>query len=120
MAWCRPPEKFTACGVSPRQTASAAATDCPAISAEAECRAGNDQLSSVPRPCRSSRSPGWAAAYLTASTYSRVCTRPSVESPAGGAARTVTPGPVVSPSDSARRMVSASLVGSIGWPGPKS
>ncbi len=39
---------------------------------------------------------------------------------AGGADRTVTPGPPFSPRASTRRMVRASRVGSIGWPGPKS
>ncbi len=120
IAWCSPPAKLTACGVSPRQTASAAATDWPAISAEAEWIAGKDQLSSVPSPCRGSDRSGWAAACLTASTYSRVCTSRRVESPAGGADRTVTPGPPFSPRASTRRMVRASRVGSIGWPGPKS
>lgn len=50
MAWWSPPLKFTACPVRPRHTASAAPTDCPAISEDTSCIPANAGSSTVPSP----------------------------------------------------------------------
>ena len=68
IAWCRPPAKFTACAASPRQTASAAPTDCPAISADASCIPAKAGSSIVPSPYDWSADFGSAEAARTAAT----------------------------------------------------
>ena len=51
IAWCSPPQKFTARSTSPWAIARAAPTDPPAINAASSCIPGKIGLSAVPKPC---------------------------------------------------------------------
>ena len=64
MAWCRPPEMFTARRLAPDAICCAPASDPPTTSADASCIRSNTGLSGVPRPWR--RSSPMLGAALTA------------------------------------------------------
>src|SRR5664279_5317924 len=67
IAWCSPPQKFTARSTSPRAIARAAATDPPAINAAASCIPGKIGSSAVPSPCPTENGKPVADARRTAS-----------------------------------------------------
>ena len=68
MAWCNPPQKFTARSTSPLAIARAAVTDPPAISAAASCIPGKIGSSGVPSPWPTEKRNPLADARRTAST----------------------------------------------------
>ena len=67
MAWWSPPAMLTACSAAPSQIVRAAASEAPAISADASCTPLNAGLSMVPSPQPRSGAPE-TDTRLTAST----------------------------------------------------
>src|SRR5437764_156323 len=110
---------FAACGVSPRQTARAAASVAPATSADASCMPAKTGLSGVPSPYRPLARPS-RPAWRTASTYAASCTSSSSVISAGTGTVTVTSGRSSRPNSRASAIVSSTRTGASGCPGPKS
>lgn len=102
---------FTARSARPSAISRAAATEPPAISADASCMPKKIGLSAVPSPWPTPN--GASGADFTAVWKPGVCTRVRSTSPAGSGTTGSTPSSTPSPRDSS--IISSSRTGLRGW-----